>query len=193
LENTGTPFKVVSVDVDKENMVAVGDSGVVSSTTAVSTASTTTAASTTTTVSTASTTEDPSAAQNPLVQWFYNTTTGACQAEGIAQLANGETTLFDGTGSIDESRFVNFCTDAVYDMLRTKEEMVKASLLPYVQQTRTNILPPKDQSTPLHRNPVLESTDFMKKKKKHKGKGVLGVLGVVLCVFMFLCSDSFSF
>jgi hypothetical protein len=73
-------------------------------------------------------------------------------------------------------------------MLRTKEEMVKASLLPYVQQTRTNILPPKDAHTPLHRNPVLESTDFMKKKKKHKGKG-----GVVLCVFMFLCFYVFMF
>ena len=38
----------------------------------------------------------PSTASNdPLLQWFYNTTTGAAQSTGIQQLINNETTLFE--------------------------------------------------------------------------------------------------
>merc|ERR1712096_605221 len=97
------------------------------------------------------------------VEWFYNITTGACQAEGIRQLTDGETSLFEKRSSsttqptvdaaaaavlvddgandttntttttttplqgINESIFINFCTDAIYDMLKTKDEIVKES------------------------------------------------------------------
>ena len=82
LDEMETKFKVVSVNIDDASLVPVGE------------------AVATTAVATENAAVDPTNNADPLVQWFYSRKSGASQADGIAQLVDGETTLFEAAAKI---------------------------------------------------------------------------------------------